>query len=178
MVFAQSPATRVNPSIQEIVNQVSEDRVTATLKKLEAFGTRYVLSPQQDPKYGIGAAQRWLVNEFRGYSPRIQFALDKFHISKGPRLSGDADLNNVIAILPGKVHPDRYVVVSAHYDSLNLVRKKTSTDSDEERASIDAEATTAQKVARAEGRCTALGGICARIGGIGEGCAVSFDGGL
>ena len=146
-VSAQTPVTRVNPTIQEIVNQVSEERVTATLKKLEAFGTRYVLSSQQDPKYGIGAAQRWLMEEFRSYSPRLQVTLDKFHVSKGPRLSSDADLNNVIAVLPGKVHPDRYVVVSAHYDSLNLVRKKTNTESDEERASIDAEATTAQKIA-------------------------------
>src|SRR5579864_100083 len=136
--LAQSPVSRVNPTIQEIVNQVSEERVRATLKKLEGFGTRYVLSTQDDAAYGIGAAQRWLVEEFRRCSPRLQVTLDKFHVSKGPRLSADADLNNVIAVLPGKVHPERYVVVSAHYDSLNMIRKKTSTDSDEERASIDA----------------------------------------
>jgi len=146
-VFAQPPVTRVNPMIREIVDQVSEERIAGTLKKLESFGTRYVLSPQDDAKYGIGAAQRWLVNEFRSYSPRLDVKLNGFHINKGPRLSSDADLNNVIAVLPGKTHPERYVVVSAHYDSLNLIRQKTSTDTDEERASIDAEATARQKLA-------------------------------
>ena len=61
--WGQLPVTRINPAIQDVVNQVSEDRITATLKKLQGFGTRYVLSPQNDPKYGIGAAQRWLVDE-------------------------------------------------------------------------------------------------------------------
>ena len=73
--------------------------------------------------------------------------LNKFHVSKGPRLSSDADLNNVIATLRGRVHPERYIVISAHYDSLSLVRKRTSTETDEERASIDADATTGQKLA-------------------------------
>ena len=40
---------RLSPAIQEIVRGVSEIRIEATLKKLEGFGTRYILSAQDDP---------------------------------------------------------------------------------------------------------------------------------
>ena len=38
-----------------------EERIAATLRKLESFGTRFVLSPQDDPAHGIGAAPFELV---------------------------------------------------------------------------------------------------------------------
>src|SRR5437764_776011 len=63
---------RLNPTIQEIVRGVSESRMEATLKKLEGFGTRHIHSSQDDPEHGIGAAQRWLSQEFQSYSPRLE----------------------------------------------------------------------------------------------------------
>ena len=79
--FGQPPATRLNPTVKEIVAAVSEERIGATMKRLEGFGTRYILSEQDSPTHGIGAAQRWILDEFKSYSPRLQVKLDPFTAS-------------------------------------------------------------------------------------------------
>jgi hypothetical protein len=113
---------RLNPAIQEIVRGISESRMEASLKKLEGFGTRYILSSQDDPTHGIGAAQRWIYQELQSYSPRLQVSYDTFSLKKGSGTRGqilrDVDLANVVAVLPGTIYKDRYVLVTGHYDSL------------------------------------------------------------
>lgn len=116
----------MNPEVSGIVDAISEQRMAATLKKLEGFGTRYVLSPRDDPAHGIGAAKHWIHDELASYSPRLQVSYQDFTIKKGARrgqIIRDVDLSNVVAVLPGTVEKDRYVLISAHYDSVNLVRK-------------------------------------------------------
>jgi len=123
---ADEPQTRLNPTVKQIVDSISEQRVAAILKKLEAFGTRYVLSAQDDPAHGIGAAKRWIHDEFKSYSPRLEVSYQDFSVKKGARrgqIIRDVDLSNVIAVLPGKTQKDRYVLVTAHYDTVALVRK-------------------------------------------------------
>ena len=116
--FGQPPVTRINPTIKQIVDAVSEERVGATMKTLGEFGTRYILSEQDNPTHGIGAAQRWIVDQFKSYSPRLQVKLDPFTAKKSQRVAHDVDLANVVAVLPGTVEPDRFVVISSHYDSI------------------------------------------------------------
>src|SRR5215813_6949286 len=111
----------VNPKIQEMLGQVSEARIKAILEKLESFGTRNTLSNADDPAHGIGAARTWILNEMKSYSPRLQVSFDKYRVKKqGQRIFKDVDLWNVVAVLPGTKHPETQVVVSGHYDSLNL----------------------------------------------------------
>src|ERR1035437_102316 len=111
----------VHPKIQEMMGQVSEARIRAILEKLETFGTRHTLSSADDPARGIGAARTWILNEMKSYSPRLDVRFEKFRVKKqGQRIFKDVDLYNVIAVLPGKKMPETVVVVSAHYDSLNL----------------------------------------------------------
>ncbi len=124
--LAQQPEARLNPAITQIVDAVSEQRIEATLKKLESFGTRYVLSAQDDPAHGIGAAKRWIHDELASYSSRLQVSYQDFTVKKGARrgqIIRDVDLSNIVAVLPGVIQKDRYVLISAHYDSLNQVRK-------------------------------------------------------
>jgi hypothetical protein len=116
--FAQPPLTRLNPTVAKVVEEVSEERISAIMKKLESFGTRYVLSEKDSPTHGIGAAQRWIFEEFKSYSPRLQVSYDPFTVKKNQRIANDVDLNNVIAVLPGTMNKDRYVIVSGHYDSI------------------------------------------------------------
>jgi hypothetical protein len=132
---AQAPETALNPTIVEIVNSVSDERIAATLHKLESFGTRYDFSSQNDPEHGIGAAKKWIFDQFQSYSPRLQVSYHNFTLTKSAvnrRIVRDVDLSNVVAVLPGTTDPDRYVLITAHYDSLNIVRKPKFTD--EERA--------------------------------------------
>jgi len=114
-----------NPAVKQLVEAISEERIAATLKKLESFGTRHVMSAQDDPAHGIGATKRWIHDEFASYSPRLQVSYHNFSIKNAGR---DVELSNVVAILPGAIDKDRYVLVTAHYDSINIVRKPKSTD--------------------------------------------------
>ena len=111
----------VHPKIQEMMGQVSEARIRTILEKLESFGTRHTLSNPDDPVRGIGAARTWILHEMKSYSPKLDVRFEKFRVKKqGQRIFKDVDLYNVIALLPGKKMPETVVVVSAHYDSLNL----------------------------------------------------------
>jgi len=124
--FSQAPETRLNPKVKQITDSISEPRIAATLKKLESFGTRYVLSSQDDPVHGIGAAKRWIHDELQSYSTRLEVSYQDFSVKKGARqgqIIHDAELSNVIAVLPGTIHKDRYVLVTGHYDSIALIRK-------------------------------------------------------
>ncbi len=125
-LFPQQPETRLNPTVKQIVDSISEERIAATLQKLQGFGTRYILSSQDDPVHGIGAAKRWIHDELQSYSPRLQVSYQNFSIKKGARrgqVIRDVDLSNIVAVLPGTTEKDHYVLVSAHYDSVALVRK-------------------------------------------------------
>ncbi len=119
---AQAPATRLNPTVKEIVDQVSQERIGAIMKHLGEYGTRYVGSDQDSDTRGIGAAQRWIEAQFKSYSPRLEVSLDRFQVKKGPRVAKDVDLANVVAVLPGTADKDRYVIVGGHYDSIALRR--------------------------------------------------------
>jgi hypothetical protein len=122
----QQPETRLNPAVKQIVDAISEERIAATLKKLEGFGTRYILSAQDDPAHGIGAAKRWIHDELASYSPRLQVSYQDFSIKKGGRqgqVIRDVELANIIAVLPGTTEKDHYVLVTGHYDSVALERK-------------------------------------------------------
>jgi hypothetical protein len=116
--MAQAPLTRLNPAIKQIVDQVSEERISATMKRLGEFGTRYVGSEQDSDTRGIGAAQRWIEAQFKSYSPKLQVSLDKFTVKKSQRLPKDVDLVNIVAVLPGTTDKDRYVIIGGHYDSI------------------------------------------------------------
>jgi hypothetical protein len=122
---AMNPAA-LNPTVKQIVDAVSEQRIAATLKKLEGFGTRYILSAQDDPVHGIGAAKRWIHDELQSYSPRLQVSYQNFSIKEGGRrgqIIRDVDLSNIVAVLPGGSEKDRYVLITAHYDSVALIQK-------------------------------------------------------
>jgi Peptidase family M28 len=125
-LFSQQPETNINPTVRQIVDSISEERMAATLKKLEGFGTRYILSAQDDPLHGIGAAKRWIHDELQSYSPRLQVSYQNFGIKKGARrgqVIRDVDLSNIVAVLPGTAQKDRYVLITAHYDTVALIRK-------------------------------------------------------
>jgi len=122
--YAQAQLKSVNPTVQKIVDSVSQERITEILKKLEGFQTRGIFSEQDSPTRGIGAARRWIYDQFKSYSPRLQVSFDKYRVKKGKgRLIQDVDLYNVVAVLPGKQNPERQFILSGHYDSIAMLRR-------------------------------------------------------
>jgi hypothetical protein len=119
--FAPADEKGVNPKVQEMMDQVSEARIKAILEKLESFGTRNTMSNPDDPARGVGAARTWILKEMQSYNPKLQVRFEKFRVKKqGQRIFKDVDLYNVVAVLPGTKMPETTVIVSGHYDSLNL----------------------------------------------------------
>ncbi len=105
-------AAAPNPKIAAIVNDVSRERIEATLRKLESFPTRNAMSKK------ILAARDWIAGELRSYSPRLEVSFDSYKVKKAGRITRETELHNIVAVLPGTINKDRQVIISAHYDSM------------------------------------------------------------
>jgi hypothetical protein len=112
----QAPGSTLDPRIVQLLEQVSEERLAASVQRMAAFGTRNTMSSVDRPDWGIGAAREWILQELRGYSPRLQVSFDTHTASAGGRIPTDTELRNVMAILPGR--SERRVYVSGHYDTV------------------------------------------------------------
>lgn len=132
--FAQKPPQALHPTIEKVTSGVSEERVGAVLKKLESFETRDSNGVVAAPGKGIVAAREWIAAEFRSYSPRLAVRFDAHAAKKGARIVRIGRFVNVVAVLPGKIHPEVHVLVGGHYDTMHMKLKGTA---------LDAEATAA-----------------------------------
>jgi hypothetical protein len=122
-LFGQS-IDHPDPAIQKMLGEISEERIAADMQRLGAFETRGNFSATTSTERGIGAARQWIFDQFKSYSPRLEVSFDRYRVKKqGARILRDLDLVNVVAVLPGTTQADNRLIVSAHYDSLNLVRK-------------------------------------------------------
>jgi hypothetical protein len=110
----------LDPEIKSMVDTVSEDRIAATLKKLESFGTRNIHTDTDSDTHGVIAARKWIYSQFKSYSPRLEVRFDSYHVKKQGRILKDLELVNVVAVLPGTDDKERQYIVSGHYDSIAL----------------------------------------------------------
>jgi hypothetical protein len=116
------PGDRLDPRVVQLLQSVSQERLTALLQKLASFETRHTLSSVDTPARGIGAAREWMLAELRSYSPRLQVSFDRYDVPKqGERLTRDVELHNVMAVLPGA--SPRRLYVSGHYDTVARSRR-------------------------------------------------------
>jgi Peptidase family M28 len=115
-----------NPQVEKIVSEVSEKNISEILKKLESFGTRNILSTQDNPTRGVGAARKWIYEQFRGYSPKLEVSFDQYRLKKiegrASRVPRDVDLYNVVAVLPGTSNKEQRIIISGHYDTIVMGR--------------------------------------------------------
>jgi len=116
---AQHPAKSLHPQVKEIVDGVSEERVSAIMKKLGEFGSR---NTNYEP--GNNASREWIAEEFKTYSPRLDVQFDVHHVTKQPRIIRDLDVINVVATLPGTTQKDQQIIICAHYDTIAMIRRK------------------------------------------------------
>jgi len=127
-VGAQPPAAPPevsDPQIQEMVRLVRPDRLEADVRRLVEFGTRHTLSSVEDPQRGIGAARRWLKEQFEaiaaGSGGRLRVGMEGYaQEPDGRRITRPVEIVNVVASLTGrqKESAGRVYLVVAHYDSI------------------------------------------------------------
>jgi hypothetical protein len=113
---ASAQDSDVDPKIARLVATVSEERLGVILKKLESFETRSTLSSTTSTTRGIGAARQWILDEMKGYSPKLQVSFDTYQVVKQGRITRDVELRNVMAVLPGR--SARRIYISGHYDTV------------------------------------------------------------
>jgi len=116
-VLAQHP----DKELRDILHAIDQQHLEATVQTLVGFGTRHTLSSQTDPVRGIGAATRWVQQQFQSYAAqsggRMTVELQSFVQSPGPRIPAPTTITNVVATLRGTTTPERVYVVSGHLDS-------------------------------------------------------------
>src|SRR5215831_11253203 len=78
-----------NPEIQRVVAEISSARIESNIKSLVGFYTRNTLSDTESDSRGIGAARRWIKQEFERYSRdsggKLQVEFDQFTQPPGRR---------------------------------------------------------------------------------------------
>ena len=121
----ESDSVILDPRVifQAIQNQVEPDRLRSYLETLSSFETRHSSSDTLSPTTGIGAARRWIFDQFATYGSatpssegisRLQATFFQFDGS----ICGVEQHRNVCAVLPGSQTEDKsIVIVEAHMDS-------------------------------------------------------------
>ncbi|MAG56826.1 MAG: hypothetical protein CMJ83_11085 [Planctomycetes bacterium] len=111
---------KVLGDIKAAVDAVSSAKIEATVRKLVSFGTRHTMSETKSETVGIGAARRWLKQHLETIAEEtggnLKISLERHALGASRRIPNGAEVVNVVATLPG-TDPDRWVIVSGHYDS-------------------------------------------------------------
>jgi len=123
LLFSFFSSAQTDQKIYDIINSVSEERIKKDVKILTEFGTRNTFSDTVSNTRGIGAARRWIKNEFEAISKDCANCLNVFYqkdfVTKegNSRVPHDAWIVNVIAIQKGTKYPNRYIIMSGDIDS-------------------------------------------------------------
>ena len=107
--------------LYDVANAASAERIRADIQTLVDFGTRHTLSETESDTRGIGAARRWVFEEFEAISADCGGCLEVMYVGdtvEGERrIPGPSDVVSVVAIQRGTIDPDRMIMMTAHLDS-------------------------------------------------------------
>jgi len=108
--------------IYSIIKEIDSERIKNDIDALANFGTRHTLSDTISNTRGIGAARRWIKDEFVKISDECGGCLEVFFQKNyfeadGRRLTRNVWINNVMAIQWGEKYPNRFVIMSGDIDS-------------------------------------------------------------
>jgi hypothetical protein len=109
------PLPGIDPVCQTLVDAVSQQQLIGYVQTLENFGTRNSFSDQQRSDFGIGAAGRWIFEEFQrvgGGRLQVEFQDYPFNFQ-----GQSTTQRNVIATLPGNGSHPGAIVLMANYDT-------------------------------------------------------------
>ncbi len=123
LVFSTTCLAQKETDFYAIISAISAERIKKDVTTLANFGTRHTLSDTISNTRGIGAARRWIKEEFLKTSTNCKDCLDVFYqkdlVKKGTngRITKDVWVVNVVAIQKGTKYPNRYIIMSGDIDS-------------------------------------------------------------
>ncbi len=93
-------------TVENLKAMVDTTNLQATISHLQSYGTRDCYSAEAIQ------AQNWLQTQLSNYGYLVA-------VMDFPAGSGSSS-DNLIAVLPGSVYPEKYIAVGAHYDSRSI----------------------------------------------------------
>jgi Zn-dependent M28 family amino/carboxypeptidase len=123
LLSISSITAQTHQKVYDIIDDVSAERIKNDVQTLTNFGTRHTLSDTISNTRGIGAARRWIKNEFEAISKDCDNCLEVFYqknlVRKGEndRIIKDVWVVNVVAVQKGTKYPNRYIIMSGDIDS-------------------------------------------------------------
>jgi hypothetical protein len=118
-----TPPPGSDPRLHDIAGAASAEQMESYIRTLADFGTRNTFSDTLSTTRGIGAARRWIHDEYQRISAacggclEVSYQRTLLTAEGNARITEDVEIVNVIAILRGTEHPDRYVIMSGDIDS-------------------------------------------------------------
>lgn len=107
--------------LYDIATAPSAERIQNDIQTLVDFGTRHTLSETESDTRGIGAARRWIYDEFQAISAECGGCLEVIYVSDTisgeRRIPEPTEVVSVLAIQRGTTDPNRYVMMSGDIDS-------------------------------------------------------------
>lgn len=107
--------------LYDIATAPSAERIQNDIQTLVDFGTRHTLSETESDTRGIGAARRWIYEEFQTISAECGGCLEVIYVSDTisgeNRIPEPTEVVSVLAIQRGTTDPNRYVMMSGDIDS-------------------------------------------------------------
>ena len=117
---AYGPPSEVQ-DLYDVATAPSAGRIQADIQTLVDFGTRHTLSETESDTRGIGAARRWIFEEFKKISKDCGGCLEVIYVgdvvSGERRIPDPTAVVSVLAIQRGTTDPNRYVMMSGDIDS-------------------------------------------------------------
>ena len=122
IALAVQPTSSLADDIRHsLASDVSADRIEKDIKKLVSFGTRHTLSETESDTRGIGAARRWIEDEFNRISKDCSGCLEVITVSDivsgETRIPEPTEVVSVVAIQRGLLDPSRMVMMAGDIDS-------------------------------------------------------------
>ena len=112
------PVSNPNFIIQNINANVSPDSLKAYLERLDDFETRHTSSDTTSATRGIGAARKYILKKFNGFSNFQNGRLITSYFSFDEDICGMMRHKNVLAILPGSDTSNKEIIIlEGHFDS-------------------------------------------------------------
>jgi hypothetical protein len=108
----------VNPDLRGLLDLASQQNLLGYVQTLQGFNSRNTFSVTDQEGNGVGAARRWIFNEFiRVGNGRLLVEVDEFPVNQGGVVYNQ---QNIVATLQGTgTHPG-VIVFAAHYDSRSI----------------------------------------------------------
>jgi len=104
--------------IRDAMDRIDPERAMQTVETLASFGTRHTLSGTESDSRGLGAAQRWLIQQLND-AGIPDATIEEIYLEKAPRIPDGGRVSNVVAHIPGSDpgRRDQQVYMLAHLDS-------------------------------------------------------------